>query len=192
MKKINLIFAFILLIVVVGCGRYVKVGTIPKVNIVKNSNLVDVKVDKVVNPHIFLTITNKSEDIVELLILESSINNKPIFDGKEIDSVKLSNNFANLGNAFAGFGGMMGSQPTYEKAKIKKLENKLGNVILNPKEEFQKYIGSDFEVEFPIKIVLKVQQKNIVEYVSLVLEDTNNKIEVDGDSYDIIVSETKK
>ena len=189
MKK--LLFTLIVCLCLVGCSS-TQLAIIPEQKTLKSSQFIDVSIEKIVEPQIFIKMENKSKDIVEVYMKESNINNSPIYDGDHILSVKTHNEaaawglFANgMGQLSMALGG--GFQKTDNDTSIKKLELRSENILLNPDDEVIKRVGYGFEVSYPVKIILKVKQNENIEYISLILEKTDKTVEVNKYTYENII-----
>lgn len=191
MKKILSTLMVSSILFLVGCSS-TQLAIIPEQKILKNSQFIDVNIEKIIEPQIFIKIKNKSKEIVEIYMKESNINNSPIYDGEHIMSVKSHNEGAAWNQLANGIGQLSmalggGVQKTDNDTSTKKLELRTENILLNPDDEVKKSIGYGFEVSYPVKIILKVKQNGNTEYVSLILEKTNKTVEVNKYTYENII-----
>ena len=180
MKKYLLVLVAILGLFIVGCSG-IQTATVTKSNVVKSSSLADVKVDKVIYNEFFITLENKSNDLLEVLLSESTINNNSIYDGEELDKVAQHNALAALGGMANSFNSL-GAQPYIKEDDSKiELSKKSSNIVLNVGEKIAKRVGYSMKpTEFPAKVVVKLKQNDKTEYVYLNVEDTKETVKVDS------------
>lgn len=163
MKKWILLLLAGLSILLVGCSS---TEYIAKSTLTKNSDILNVSVDKVTMNKFFISFENKSNDMVELILSESTINNKPIYNEEELDEVASHNAIASIGSLANSFNSL-GGQPYVKKDDSKKeLTKKSNNIVLSPKEKIEKKVGySTSEANFPAKVVIKFEQNNKKDYI---------------------------
>ena len=172
MKKWILLLLANLSILLVGCSS---TEIITKSTMVKYSNDIEVTIEKVVHNKFYVIFQNKTDDMVELVLSESTINNKAIYDEEEIDAVVVQNteaSFAFVDGSFGNtFNSLAGKPNQKVEANSKDLSKKINNIVLAPRERIEMRIGySLMKAEFPAKVVIKIQKNNKVEYIYINVE----------------------
>ena len=155
-------------ILLVGCSS---TEIITKSTMVKYSNDIEVTIEKVVHNKFYVIFQNKTDDMVELVLSESTINNKAIYDEEEIDNVVAQNTQASFAFAAGSFGNTFGKPNQKVEANSRDLSKKINNIVLAPRERIEMRIGySLMKAEFPAKVVIKIQKNNKVEYIYINVE----------------------
>ena len=172
MKKWILLLLANLSILLVGCSS---TEIITKSTMVKYSNDIEVTIEKVVHNKFYVIFQNKTDDMVELVLSESTINNKAIYDEEEIDAVVAQNTQASFAFAAGSFGNTFNSlagKPNQKvEANSRDLSKKINNIVLAPRERIEMRIGySLMKAEFPAKVVIKIKKNNKVEYIYINVE----------------------
>jgi len=149
---------------VVGYSSIQK-AAIPKNVLKKESKLINVKIiERVIDKEVFLSIENKSSDVVEVALSESAINGKPVFDIKEINDVIYHNSIAAMACAINKINQLnttlYGAFPKPKEDKTTKdLMKRSDNIYLVPEERVEKIVGNGFEaLSYLAKIVIKAKQ----------------------------------
>lgn len=175
MKKFFLIF---LLLITIGCTSTTK---ITKTNVVKESDELLAKVEKVENNKVFLELENKTNDILEIKLSESTINNKKVLDVDKMntnDLESMSNSLKNISNNMDNTANM--NNPFYKRKPINtsaknKVAEEAEDLLLNPNERTVANIGTRNGI-FPMKIIIKYIRNDKTDFVSLQVEDTGIEI----------------
>ncbi|QYC52349.1 hypothetical protein [Fusobacterium phage FNU_1P] len=163
MKKWFLLLLASLSILLVGCTSTEYVA---KSTLTKNSDVLNVSINKVTSNKFYILFENKSDDIVELILSESTINNKPIYDENELDEVANHNALASIGSLANNLNSLGGQQYIKKDDSKRELTKKSNNIVLSPKEKVEKKVGySTSEAEFPAKVVIKFEQNNKKDYI---------------------------
>lgn len=180
-------------LLMVGCSSIQK-AAIPKNVLNKESKLINVKIERVIDKEVFLSIENKSSDIVEVALSESTINNRPIFDVSEINAVIYQNSIAAMARAANSLNqlntALYGAFPKpKEDETTKDLTKRSDNIYLAPEERMEKIVGNGFEaLSYPAKIVIKAKQNEYSDYAYITLENPGEIVEVDSSNNYRIVS----
>jgi sensor histidine kinase kinD len=138
---------------------------------VKYSNDIEVTIEKVVHNKFYVIFQNKTDDMVELVLSESTINNKAIYDEEEIDTVVAQNTQASFAFAAGSFGNTFSKPNQKVETNSRDLSKKINNIVLAPRERIEMRIGySLMKAEFPAKVVIKIKKNNKVEYIYINVE----------------------
>lgn len=152
----------------VGCSS---TEIITKSTMVKYSNDIEVTIEKVVHNKFYVIFQNKTDDMVELVLSESTINNKAIYDEEEIDTVVAQNTQASFAFAAGSFGNTFSKPNQKVETNSRDLSKKINNIVLAPRERIEMRIGySLMKAEFPAKVVIKIKKNNKVEYIYINVE----------------------
>ena len=155
-------------ILLVGCSS---TEIITKSTMVKYSNDIEVTIEKVVHNKFYVIFQNKTDDMVELVLSESTINNKAIYDEEEIDNVVAQNTQASFAFAAGSFGNTFSKPNQKVETNSRDLSKKINNIVLAPRERIEMRIGySLMKAEFPAKVVIKIKKNNKVEYIYINVE----------------------
>lgn len=170
MKKLILGIAVLLL------GACTSIQT-PTNTVVRTSKFIDASVPQTSGNVIYLDLKNKTTDTVEVLLSQSTINNKHMYDGDEIEKVGWRNASASLAGAAnslnyansVAYGAT--PQPTLNDTPTD-LTNRSADVVLAPGETIRKEVGYQLApVEYPAWVVLKVRQNGATDFVFINLTE---------------------